>query len=149
MLKNGLGNKMRILLSPIPYTLIGIAFLLHFILVIPLAYLTIGIITANIAKYFRLRKWKKKMLAYKANKALANPDKSIGKPDRPSGGEYFLEYIVLTLFWVPILIMTSVSHVNKYLNALKGKTEWNYSNGTWDYQGWEDTPTNRNKNFNA
>lgn len=140
---------MKMLLSPISFILIAVAFLFHFMPVIPLAYFAIGIVTANIAKYFRLREWEKEMLVYKANKELANPDKSIGKPDRPSGGEYFLEYLVLGLFWLPILIMTGASNTNKYLKSLKGKTEWNYSNGTWDYPGWENTSTNRNKNFNA
>jgi len=140
---------MKMLLSPISLILVGMAFLFHFMPVIPLVYFTIGIVTANIAKYFRLREWEKEMLVYKANKELANPDKSIGKPDRPSGGEYFLEYAVLALFWLPILIMTGVANTNKYLKSLKGKTEWNYSNGTWDYPNWENSPTNRNKHFNA
>ena len=138
---------MRILRSPLPYLLIAVTFLFPIMPVIPLAYFIVGILTANIVKYFRLREWNKEMVVYNANKALSNPDKSIGKPDRPSGGEYLLEYIALALFWLPMTIMIGLSSLKKYTKARQGKTAWNYSNGTWDYPNWEDSPTNQNRRF--
>ena len=115
---------MRILRSSMLYIWVVIALLIYFLPAIPSIYFGIGILAA---------------VAYQVHQKITK--------DSYEGpfGEEMLTSFTLVFFWLPIFIMTRIyAPTEKYLKARKGKTEWNYSNGSWDLPGWEKTSTNWN-----
>ena len=115
---------MRALRSPVLYVLIALVVLGYRYPLTPFIYFAIGaVIAAGIQIHLALTK--------------ANYE--------GPGGEEMLTTIAVLLIWPVGIVVTLYQILDKRLSRAKGKTEWNFSNGTWDYPGWERTSRNLNR----
>ena len=115
---------MRALRSPVTYVLITLAVLGYLHPLTPFIYFGIGaVIAAGIQVHLALTR---------------------SNYEGP-GGEEMMTSIAVLLIWPAGVVVTIYQVISKRRAHSKGKTEWNHSNGTWDYPGWKRTSRNANR----